>query len=94
MRRHDGLVATAPNLGWRDVPLGERLSAVLGLDVATYVANEADLGALIELRRGAARGADDLLFIAGEVGVGGGVVVEGRPLGGAAGYAGEIGHWS
>jgi predicted NBD/HSP70 family sugar kinase len=92
VRRHDGLVVFAPNLGWRDVALGARLSTVLGLGVTTHVANEADLGALIELRRGAARGADDLLFIAGEVGVGGGIVVQGRPLGGVAGYAGEIGH--
>src|SRR6185503_6058079 len=35
-----------------------------------------------------------LLFIAGEVGVGGGIVVAGRPLTGVAGYAGEIGHIS
>jgi predicted NBD/HSP70 family sugar kinase len=90
--REDGLVSTAPNLGWRDVALGERLATALGLDVPIAVANEADLGALIELRRGAARGADDLLFIAGEVGVGGGIVVSGRPLTGVAGYAGEIGH--
>jgi predicted NBD/HSP70 family sugar kinase len=90
--RDDGLVSTAPNLGWRDVPLGQRLAAALGLGVPISVANEADLGALIELRRGAARGADDLLFIAGEVGVGGGIVVAGQPLTGVSGYAGEIGH--
>lgn len=94
VRRDDGLVSTAPNLGWRDVPLGARLNAALDLGVPTFIANDADLGALIELRRGAARGADDLLFIAGEVGVGGGIVVAGRPLTGVAGYAGEIGHFS
>ena len=37
-------------------------------------------------------GADDVLFISGEVGVGGGIIVDGRPLAGAAGYGGEIGH--
>ena len=94
VRRDDGLVSTAPNLGWRNAPLGERLAAALALDVPVHVGNEADLGALVELRRGAARGADDLLFIAGEVGVGGGIVLDGRPLTGAAGYAGEIGHMS
>jgi predicted NBD/HSP70 family sugar kinase len=94
VRREDGQVSTAPNLGWRDVPLGARLTTALDLDVPTFIANDADLGALIELRRGAARGADDLLFIAGEVGVGGGIVVAGRPLTGVAGYAGEIGHIS
>lgn len=92
VRRDDGLVTTAPNLGWRNVPLGERLAAALALAVPIHVGNDADLGALVELRRGAARGADDLLFIAGEVGVGGGIVVAGQPLAGAAGYAGEIGH--
>jgi predicted NBD/HSP70 family sugar kinase len=86
------MVSRAPNLGWRDVPLGARLSEALGLDVPVHVANEADLGALAELRRGAARGADDLLFIWGEVGVGGGIIVDGKPMTGVAGYAGEIGH--
>lgn len=92
VRRSDGFVSMAPNLGWRDIPLGERLAAALGTDAPIAVANEADLGALAELRRGAARGADDVLFISGEVGVGGGLIVNGRPLTGVSGYAGEVGH--
>jgi predicted NBD/HSP70 family sugar kinase len=92
VRRTDGTVSSAPNLGWRDAPLGERLPAALGLDVPIHVANEADLAAVAELRRGAARGADDLLLIWGEVGVGGGIVVDGHAMTGAAGYAGEVGH--
>jgi predicted NBD/HSP70 family sugar kinase len=94
VRRTDGLVSTAPNLGWRDVPLGALLATALDLRIPVHVANEADLGALIELRRGAAQGADNVLFIEGEVGVGGGIIVDGQPLTGAAGYAGEIGHMS
>lgn len=92
VNRTDGLVAFAPNLGWVDVPLGERLIESLGLGVPVAVANEADLGALAEFRRGAARDVDDALYIHAEVGVGGGVIVDGRPLSGSAGYAGEIGH--
>jgi predicted NBD/HSP70 family sugar kinase len=92
VRRTDGSVSSAPNLGWRDAPLGERLPAALGLDVPIHVANEADLAAVAELRRGAARGADDLLLIWGEVGVGGGIVVDGAAMTGVAGYAGEVGH--
>jgi predicted NBD/HSP70 family sugar kinase len=92
VRREDGLVVTAPNLGWQDVRLGTYLAEGIGLDLPVHVGNDADLGALVELRRGAARGADDLLFVSGEIGVGGGVVVAGQPLAGAAGYAGEIGH--
>jgi predicted NBD/HSP70 family sugar kinase len=56
------------------------------------VGNEADLGALAEQRRGAARGADHVLFISGEVGVGGGLIVDGQPFTGLAGYGGEVGH--
>ncbi|HTC86307.1 MAG TPA: ROK family protein, partial [Candidatus Acidoferrum sp.] len=92
VRRSDGLVAMAPNLDWHDVALGERLAQVFGTDVPISVANDADLGAIAELRRGAAIGGDNVLFISGEVGVGGGLIVDGRPLTGAAGYGGEVGH--
>jgi len=92
VRRSDGVVSVAPNLAWREVPLGALLAASLDPKLPIAVANEADLGALAELRRGAARGARDVLFISGEVGVGGGVIVGGSPLTGAAGYAGEVGH--
>jgi predicted NBD/HSP70 family sugar kinase len=92
VRRRDGMVSLAPNLGWRDEPLGERLAAALDVDVPITLANEADLAALAEHRRGAARGVDDLVLIWGSVGVGGGLVVDGQALTGSAGYAGEIGH--
>lgn len=92
VRRADGLVSMAPNLGWTDVPLGERLARVLGDDISILVANEADVGALAEVRRGAAVGADHVLFISGEVGVGGGLIVDGQPFTGVAGYGGEVGH--
>jgi predicted NBD/HSP70 family sugar kinase len=92
VRLSDGLVRLAPNLGWQDVPLGELLAGRLNLGLPVTVANEADLGALAEHRRGAAVGVDDLIYLSGEVGVGGGVIVDGQPLTGAAGYAGEVGH--
>ena len=92
VRRADGLVSTAPNLGWVDEPLGDRIQAVFGTDVPVSVANEADLGALAEARRGVAIGVDHLLYVSGEVGVGGGLIVDGQPFTGVAGYGGEIGH--
>jgi predicted NBD/HSP70 family sugar kinase len=92
VRRLDGLVSSAPNLGWVDVPLGDRLAAVLGTSVPIWVANDADLGALAENRRGAAVGVGNVLFVCGEVGVGGGLIVDGHPLTGVAGYGGEVGH--
>jgi predicted NBD/HSP70 family sugar kinase len=92
VRRSDGFVSMAPNLGWRDVPLGEWLARALDLPVPIAVANDADLGVLVEHRRGAAIGSDNVLFISGEYGVGGGLIIDGLPLTGVAGYAGEVGH--
>jgi predicted NBD/HSP70 family sugar kinase len=92
VRRTDGWVSAAPNLGWHDVHLGALLGPALGLDLPVRVANEADLGALAELRRGAGRGADDMVFVSGEVGVGGGIIIHGQPLTGVEGFAGEVGH--
>ncbi len=96
VRQVDGNVRFAPNLGWEDQPLGELLVAELaaagvrGLPV--QVGNDGDLGALAEHRRGVARSADHLVFVEGEVGVGCGVIIAGRPLSGVGGYAGELGH--
>ena len=91
VRQSDGCVRFAPNLGWVDQPLGEVLRARLG-DLPLWMGNDADLGLLAEHRRGAARGVDDVVFLAGDVGVGGGMAIGGRPLIGAGGYAGELGH--
>jgi predicted NBD/HSP70 family sugar kinase len=92
VRRRDGMVALAPNLDWHDEPLGSRLADVLGGSIPVTVANEADLAALAESRRGAAGQADDTIMVWGAVGVGGGLIVAGRPLTGSDGYSGEIGH--
>jgi predicted NBD/HSP70 family sugar kinase/biotin operon repressor len=90
VRRDDGFVHEAPNLGWKDIALGTRLASVLRMPV--QVANDAELGALAEHVRGDARGVDDLVYISAERGVGGGVIASGRPLRGTRGYVGEIGH--
>src|SRR5205814_9992896 len=76
--------------GWRRFPLRKRLADATGL--ATFVDNDAKAPALGEGWRGAA--ADERNFIAMVVstGVGGGIVLDGRLLDGAAGNAGHIGH--
>ncbi len=92
VRRSDGLVRLAPNLGWVDVSAGSIILAALGLDVPISLANDADLGALAEHGRGVGVGIDDLIFVSGNVGVGAGIIAGGHRLEGAGGYAGEIGH--
>jgi predicted NBD/HSP70 family sugar kinase len=91
VRRSDGFVHLAPNLGWREIPLGAMLARELGVSEPVLVANDADLGALAEHRR-VHPDADHVIYVAGEVGIGIGVIVDGKPLLGSAGYAGEAGH--
>jgi predicted NBD/HSP70 family sugar kinase len=90
--RSDAMVEVTPNLGWSDVPLAEALRARLRRRVPIVVSNDGDAGALGERVHGVARGIDDLLYVSGEVGIGGGIIAGGRALGGAVGHAGEIGH--
>lgn len=91
-----GKVRLAPNLGWEDVALGERLASALttqfGDPPSVTIRNDSDLGAMSEHLRGAAAGAANMIYISGEIGVGGGVVVDNRLLHGVGGYAGEVGH--
>lgn len=75
---------------WRDFPLVARLGAITGLPVA--VDNDAKALALAEGWLGAARGRRDHLAMVVSTGVGGGIVLDGRLLDGAAGNAGHIGH--
>ncbi len=91
-RRSDGFVHLAPNLGWRNVPFGAMLTTEMGLTEPVLVANEADLGALAEHRRGVGAGVSHLIYISGEAGIGAGIIHDGKPMLGAAGYAGEAGH--
>ncbi|MEU4540796.1 ROK family transcriptional regulator [Streptosporangium sp. NPDC023825] len=88
-----GVVTFAPNLGWRDLPLAARLSAAIGpWSVPVLVDNDANLGAVAEHTSGVAAGTPHLVYLTGDVGVGGGIFVDGKPLRGADGFSGEVGH--
>lgn len=90
--RDSGIVRLAPNLEWRDIPFAELVAARLGVPLGAVLGNDADNGALAEHLRGVGRGVDDLVYVCGEVGVGAGLIAGGRPVNGASGFAGEIGH--
>jgi predicted NBD/HSP70 family sugar kinase len=91
-----GTVRFAPNLGWTDVELREVLASRIGTRLPVRLGNDAELGALAEHIRGVGRHqphlGSHLIFVSCDVGVGGGIIVEGVPLRGANGYAGEVGH--
>nr|WP_244501115.1 ROK family transcriptional regulator [Streptomyces sp. TP-A0874] len=89
--RGSTVVVRAPNLGWEDVDLGPALQHALPLRLT--VDNEANLGALAELRLGDPRPAPrDFFHVSAEIGIGAAVVVDGELLRGARGFAGELGH--
>ncbi|MEV1044229.1 ROK family protein [Streptomyces sp. NPDC049916] len=93
-----GTVRQAPNLGWNAVPaqrlFGDALAALRpGLPVLPVASeNEANLAALAELWFGGLERVRSFLYLTGEIGVGGALVLNGELLRGAHGFAGEIGH--
>ncbi|MDR6868772.1 putative NBD/HSP70 family sugar kinase [Microbacterium resistens] len=90
VRSQDGLVRLAPHLNWRDAPLLEALSSATG--IPSVIDNDATLGALAESLYGAAQDVHDSVYLnGGASGIGGGIVIDGRLVHGARGYAGEIG---
>jgi predicted NBD/HSP70 family sugar kinase len=91
-----GILESAPNIGWRHVDVGRRLARELAAarlgDVPVYCQNEADLAAIGETSFGSRPVDDPLVYISCGVGVGAGIVLDGALFTGATGTAGEIGH--
>ena len=92
VRSVDGVATYAPNIGWHDVPVLEGLRARIDLDCPVRVENDANLSAIAEWAMGSEARSSDLVYLTGEVGVGGGVIVAGQLLRGAGGLSGEVGH--
>ncbi len=84
-----GTLLFAPNLGWNNVPLGEMWQRY---GVPVIIENEANAAALGEHMIGAAKHVDHFIYLSAGVGLGGGIVIDGKLYGGVGGYAGEIGH--
>ncbi len=85
-----GELLFAPNLGWRNVPL--RLMWSQRFHLPLYVENEANLGALGEYYFGVGRDVDNFIYLSSGVGLGGGLILNGKLYTGEYGFASEIGH--
>jgi fructokinase len=87
----DGALMRVVNLPWLEGrPLRTDLAQTLGRPVA--IANDANCFALSEAIDGAAAGASVVFGAILGTGVGGGIVIEGKPIAGANAIAGEWGH--
>jgi len=93
-----GTLHLAPNLGWRDLPVVDELRRRCGEDgLPVQLENEANLAALGELWCGGLRTPEGeplrtFGYVSGEIGVGAGLVMDGRLFRGQRGFGGELGH--
>ena len=87
---NQGELLFAPNLGWKNVPL--RLMWNQRFHLPLYVENEANLAALGEYYFGVGRAVDNFIYLSSGVGLGGGLILNGKLFTGEYGFASEIGH--
>lgn len=86
-----GLLLHAPFAGWRNVDVAACLAQLLP-SLPMCMENDVNACALGEMRFGAGKNCQDLLWMTVSTGVGGAIVADGRLLHGAHQVAGEIGH--
>lgn len=85
-----GEVPCAVNLFWGFKEVTKELTELTGLP--SKAGNDANVAALGEAWKGAAAGAKNVILVTLGTGVGGGIIVDGKIVGGAHGAGGEIGH--
>jgi glucokinase len=88
--REKGIVVVAPNLGWKDYPLRDRITSRFGLPAT--LDNDANCATVGEWWLGAARGGRNVVGITIGTGIGGGLIINEQLYHGSSDVAGEIGH--
>lgn len=87
-----GVVTTPPNLeGW-DEPVNLKALLATALEIPVEVGNDVNVAVLGEWSAGAGKGSQNLLGVWMGTGIGGGLILGGRPYNGTTGHAGEFGH--
>lgn len=85
-------VTFAPNIAWRDYPLAQNVSRLIGIDVPVVVENDANAAGWAEFVHGAGREARSMVLLTVGTGLGGAIVTDGALVRGAYGFAAEVGH--
>lgn len=86
----NGVIAVAVNLHWGRMDIVKEMEALTGLK--TKAGNDANVAALGELWKGGGMGYRNLVLLTLGTGVGGGIIINEKILGGTHGAAGELGH--
>ena len=89
-----GIALHAANLGWKNVPVGERVAARLSRDLPIYVENDVNCGVIGETLFGVAQDKSHLVYLNVGTGFGGAAMVNGKLMHGVSHSEMEIGHIS
>ncbi len=87
-----GALLFAPNMDWEPTEVARLTEARFGVPVR--VDNEANFGALGEQVFGAGSGIRHLVYVSAGIGIGTGLVLDGKLYRGSTGHSGELGHLS
>lgn len=85
-----GKILLAPNLNWKNIELEVELKKIFQLPV--YVENEANAGAYGEMRFGSSQNSEHMIYASLGIGIGVGMILDGKLYHGLNGFAGELGH--
>ncbi|UOE94521.1 ROK family protein [Alkalihalobacillus sp. LMS39] len=85
-----GKILLAPNLNWKDIDLKEVIESKYNIPVK--IVNEANAGAHGEKRFGAGQPFNNIVYISGGIGIGVGLILNGKLYKGHNGLSGELGH--
>ncbi len=88
--QRSGMVLSTVNLPLQGMHFRQRMSERFGLPVG--MDNDANVAAIGEWKAGVGRGATDLVMLTLGTGVGGGLILGGKPYRGSVGAGGELGH--
>lgn len=88
--QRSGRAVSSVNVPLADLAFRDRMGGRFGLPVG--IDNDANAAAIAEWKTGAGKGTADMVMLTLGTGVGGGVIVAGRPLRGSVGAAAELGH--
>ena len=86
----EGVVQNTANLGWGYKEVKREMEELSGM--RAEIGNDANVAALGEMWLGAGKGRKNIVMVTLGTGVGGGIIIDGKPLVGAHGAGGEIGH--
>ena len=86
----EGVVQNTANRGWGYKEVKREMEELSGMKAE--IGNDANVAALGEMWLGAGKGRKNIIMVTLGTGVGGGIIIDGKPLVGAHGAGGEIGH--